>query len=61
MPSEIKRDCFGYKMGRCTVLNDLYCAMEKCSFYKTKEQYTNDRIKYDKIACEKSLLRGEEE
>lgn len=46
-PTE-KKDCFGYKMGKCTVLTDLVCSQGKCSFYKTREQYNRDREKAEK-------------
>jgi len=49
-----KTDCFGYKMRDCTVLDDLYCVKDgKCSFYKTKEQYKSDRLKYEGLAYER--------
>ncbi len=36
-----KRDCFGYQekdgKGDCQALKELYCAKEKCSFYKQKK------------------------
>ena len=48
MPYEAKRDCFGYKAGRCTVLTELFCTKENCAFYKTKEQYDKDREKAEK-------------
>jgi hypothetical protein len=38
---EVKKDCFAFKNGDCIALNDLYCAKEKCSFYKSKEEYNN--------------------
>lgn len=44
-----KTDCFGYKLGKCTILTDLFCSYEECSFYKTTEQYNSDRIKYEEI------------
>ena len=42
---EVKTDCFGYdkiKKG-CRALRALYCANEKCRFYKTKEQYREEQ------------------
>ena len=53
----VKKDCFGYKMGKCTVLTDLVCSQGKCSFYKTREQYNSDRIKYEKITAAKNIAR----
>lgn len=42
----IKRDCLGFdgccgarKTDRCSALIKLYCAIEDCKFYKTKEEY----------------------
>ena len=41
---KVKTDCFAYRPGkpdpkdRCCALNDLYCAKEKCSFYKPKKE-----------------------
>ena len=45
---EIKEDCFGYRDGKCTALKNLYCSMEKCKFYKTKEQVKKEAKKYGK-------------
>ncbi len=46
----IHRDCFAYKTDCCcTVLNELVCAVRKCSFYKTKKQYSADLRKYPPI------------
>lgn len=43
-----RTDCFAYHCmaGRCTVLLETYCTKEKCSFYKTEQQYREDREKY---------------
>ena len=38
----IKTDCFGYKMGGCTVLTEMVCENGKCTFYKTREQFIED-------------------
>lgn len=38
----IKRDCFGFKRGECTVLTELVCKNEKCTFYKTRKQFKED-------------------
>ncbi len=42
----VRRDCFGFdaccgarKTDRCSALTKLYCAIEDCKFYKTKEEY----------------------
>ena len=48
-----KRDCFGYKMGKCSVLTELVCTQRECSFYKTRKQFHSDNIKYKKIADDK--------
>lgn len=48
---EIKTDCFAFRGPRnkhCSVLNELVCQKQKCSFYKTCEQYKNDLKKYSK-------------
>lgn len=41
---EVQTDCFGYdnKRNNCKALNALYCANEKCRFYKTKQQYPKE-------------------
>lgn len=46
--STVKTDCFAYKNHNCTVLNDLYCAKEKCSFYKTHEEWLEKQLKLNK-------------
>lgn len=40
---EPKKDCFGYRMGKCKVLAELVCEKRNCSFYKTKEQFERER------------------
>ena len=45
---EIKKDCFADKNNNCTALNDLYCAKEKCSFYKTHKQLLERQLKLNK-------------
>lgn len=40
-PIGIKKDCFAYREGvadayACSALKELYCAKEKCKFYKSK-------------------------
>lgn len=41
---EVKTDCFGYDRMKngCKALRALYCANEKCRFYKTKQQYQKE-------------------
>lgn len=41
---DVKTDCFAYKNGHCVALNDLYCAKEKCSFYKPMKDVLSDRF-----------------
>ena len=45
---EIKRDCFAYRNGKtgekCHALDDLYCRLENCKFYKEKCQYDKQII-----------------
>lgn len=47
-----KKDCFGYKLNRCTVLCEMVCEKSECPFYKTREQFDTDaekaRIKNEK-------------
>lgn len=38
----IKRDCFGFKRGECTVLTELVCKKGECTFYKTRKQFRDD-------------------
>lgn len=42
---EVKTDCFAYckEKNGCRALRELYCASEKCRFYKTKKQYEKER------------------
>ena len=42
----IQKDCFAYRLGRCSILTEMICRRENCSFYKTKEQMDTDREKY---------------
>lgn len=42
----IKINCFAYGYKNCYVLTELVCKKKKCSFFKTKEQYNADLIKY---------------
>ena len=43
---EVKKDCFAYRIGGCSILTETVCRREICSFYKTKEQARIDREKY---------------
>lgn len=45
---EAKKDCFGYckENNTCSVLNKLWCKVERCKFYKTKKQFESERAKY---------------
>lgn len=60
---EVKKDCFAYEEKEnkntnvgpericiCKALDDLYCAKEKCKFYKTYAQYVEDNIKAESNA-----------
>lgn len=42
----VQKDCFAYRVGRCSILTEMICRYEKCSFYKTKEQMEQDRARY---------------
>ena len=44
----MKKDCFGYRMGKCKVLTECVCEKRQCSFYKTKEQFEEDRERAEK-------------
>ena len=44
--SKIKTDCFGFRRGMCTVLYELVCEKRNCSFYKSCEEYAQDKKKY---------------
>lgn len=44
----IREDCFAYikNKNKCNALHELYCAKcDKCSFFKTREQYIKDNLK----------------
>ncbi|MBE7035382.1 MAG: hypothetical protein E7402_04640 [Ruminococcaceae bacterium] len=45
-PMSVHKDCFAYRVGRCTILTEMICKRDSCSFYKTKEQMEKDRIRY---------------
>lgn len=40
----VKRDCFAFDKDKfkCTALNELFCANEKCKFYRNKLE--NDKL-----------------
>ena len=43
----MKTDCFAYKNERkCLALNELVCKNRECRFFKTKEQFNEEREKY---------------
>lgn len=42
----IKKDCFAYRIGGCSIMTETICRHDTCSFYKTKEQAERDREKY---------------
>lgn len=51
-----KTDCFAYngvRNKRCSVLTEFVCMKRECTFYKTREQYEEERKKYDEIAAAK--------
>lgn len=54
-----KTDCFGYdKMTeRCMILKETVCHCDTCSFYKTQEQYRQDRERYMTTEEEYKLRR----
>lgn len=45
-PVSMKKDCFAYRIGGCSIMTETICRRESCSFYKTKEQAALDREKY---------------
>ncbi len=42
----LKKDCFAYRIGGCSILTETVCRRDTCSFYKTKEQAKKDRETY---------------
>ena len=44
--TKVKTDCFGYRHGDCSVLYELVCEKCDCSFYKTREKFRRDQLKY---------------
>lgn len=42
-----KADCFGFNKitGECKIMHETICETRECSFYKTKQQYYEDRKK----------------
>ena len=55
----VKTDCFAYmsKCKQCSVLTELVCRKRKCTFYKTREQFDADRLKYDSLVAAKLRLK----
>lgn len=45
----IKEDCFAYikSKNKCAGLKELYCAKEKCNFYRNKEEIKMTDIERD--------------
>ena len=54
--SKAKKDCFGYKSGRCTALHELLCRYGECSFYKPKEVYEAEQARYGGEVSKASML-----
>lgn len=42
----IHKDCFAYRIGRCSIMTEMICRRERCSFYKTVEEMERDRKRY---------------
>lgn len=42
----VKKDCFAYRIGGCSIMTETICKRDACSFYKTREQAELDREKY---------------
>ena len=42
---KVKEDCFAYTKKKCQILREIYCKIEHCKFYKTKEQDKEDLMK----------------
>lgn len=46
----VKKDCFAYNGKECKALDNTYCAIGECRFYKTEEQNLADEDKaFEKI------------
>ena len=59
--AEVKKDCFGFKKGVCTVLSEMVCKdHECCTFYKTKQKFREDARRAAAIVKEKAKRRAEE-
>lgn len=44
--NKMKKDCFAYKMKKCTALTEIVCKDgSECPFYKTREQFNEDAEK----------------
>lgn len=39
-------DCFAKVRGGCSALNDVYCEKGSCSFYKPRQQVSEERVRY---------------
>lgn len=53
----IKKDCFAYRLGRCSILTEMVCKRDTCSFFKTKEEMEEDSRRYGYI---KNYKQGEQ-
>ena len=42
----IQKDCFAYRIGRCTIMTEMICKRGNCTFFKTKEEMERDRNRY---------------
>ena len=42
----MRKDCFAYRIGHCSIMTEMICRHSSCSFYKTKEQDKKDRERY---------------
>ena len=42
----IQKDCFAYRIGHCSIMTEMICRRDTCSFYKSKEQDRRDRETY---------------
>lgn len=51
----MKTDCFAYHQSgkKCLILIENVCVNRDCPFYKTKEQYSADIVKYGKTASQR--------
>ncbi len=42
----LQKDCFAYRVGRCSIMTETICRYGTCSFFKTKDQDRKDRLRY---------------